>query len=339
MSFINPQPINSNSVSLDEVNQQPLLAPPKYRQFIRFLGTCVRKVFGYITSVEIGAAVIGAAGALAAAYGVFLITQYYQDNDSRQRALNDYVNSMKELIASTGIERDNPHTLAALQRSRTLLIMRELGEDGDRKGQVLRFLHETCLFKTGEGTKRCAQSLLEGGQQEAIENTVTANLSGINLDNVVLQDVWAPNMNLSGVYMRGANLQESALSGSEFVRATLTASNFQNSTLAWTVFEGADLTAVNFSSAQMYRASFVGSNLTEADLRGADLRFANLAYTNLSDASDLTGVCYVEGTETRYFPPGFDPNAFGMVAIPATESNPNDSANFKSCPPVSLPQL
>ena len=45
------------------------------------------------------AAYIGAVGAFVAGVVVFSATQYYQENDGRQKALNDYTNSMKELLS------------------------------------------------------------------------------------------------------------------------------------------------------------------------------------------------------------------------------------------------
>lgn len=286
------------------------------------------------------AAVIGAIGAGIFGYGVFSATQHYQDDDGRQKALNEYTTSMKELIVSSDIERTNSQMVADLQDSRTFLVMRELEGDGDRKGQVLRFLHETCLIKTEVGAARCVRNLLEQELQQARENLRMAkvDLSGIDLDEVDLQDASVPNIDLHGAYMRGANLQKAALSGADLRDANLAArpkssslpslkpSNLQGAKLKWAVFVRANLMGVNLSKADLSSA-----NLQDADLRKATLTNAILAGTKLD------GACYVKGTEARYFPPGFNPKEHNMIAIPEDQSDPNEPATFKPCPKVSTP--
>lgn len=269
------------------------------------------------------AAYISAVGAFVAGVVVFSATQYYQENDGRQKALNDYTNSMKELLASTNIDRKAPQKIAALQYAKTLLAMRELDGDGDRKGQALRFLYDTCLVIKQETL--CHVNVPAEGRLE---------LNGTNLDGITLKDAWMPDINLRGVYMRGSDLQKANLEGADLI-GTHMEPNPKSGFLRFLPFIGSwfhqksDLRWANLRGADLQEANLQEANLQEADLHGTDLRFVNLNNVNLTGAN-LTSACYVEGTEAKYFPPNFQPAAHGMRAIPEDKSDPS-KPNFQPC--------
>lgn len=176
-------------------------------------------------AAAVWAAIIGAVGAGIFGFAVFMATQHYQKDDGRQKALNEYTTSMKELIASTDIDRKAPQRVAALQYAKTLLVMRELDEDGDRKGQALRFLHENCLVTTKEVTQRCValEQSLDKEPGKIAEEKI--DLRGVNLNGIDLKDTWIPHVNLRGAYMRGANLQNADLKGADLRFTDLTDAN------------------------------------------------------------------------------------------------------------------
>lgn len=342
---------------------EPTLDQKQQARFTKALGYCT-KFIGYFIQKEIIAAGIGAVGAIVAGVAVFSATQYYQENDGRQKALNDYTTGMKELMASTNIDRKAPQRVAALQYAKTLLVMRELDGDGDRKGQALRFLHETCLITTQEVTQRCLELkniLPKGGEK--------IDLRGVNLNGIDLKDTWIPYVNLREAYMKGANLQNADLTGVDLTDAVLAAtpksnfqdawldvllrpnnigmlffsksSNLQKAKLKSAIFDHAELTDVDFREAQLFQARFVSANLLRANLRGADLRNADLSSADLRGAdlrdanltnAKLDGACYVEGEETQYFSPDFDPKQHNMVALPENNSDLNKPNDFKPCP-------
>jgi uncharacterized protein YjbI with pentapeptide repeats len=305
---------SSNLVGSASVNEPVPNTGTRETTSIQEKKSCFTKVLEYITSVEIGAAVIGAVGAGIFGGLLWLATQHYQNDDGQQKALNEYTTSMKELIVSSDIERTNSQMVADLQYSRTFLVMRELEGDGDRKGQILRFLYETCLIKTEVAAERCIQHLPEDKQRQARENMANVDLGGIDLNGVNLQDTWAPNMDLREAYMEEANLQNVALSGSNLTGATLTKSNFQKAILEWAVFDEADLTEINFSQAQLGHASFVGANLTGAKLSNANLRGANLRNATLTGA-DLTNAIYDADTKLSDSITDEQAKELGMIKI------------------------
>jgi hypothetical protein len=269
------------------------------------------------------AAGIGVLGSALTGFILFQVTQHYQGNDGRQKALNEYVNSMKELIASTDIDRTSTIKIAALAYSKTLLAMRELDGDGDRKGQALRFLHENCLATVGEKVLSTCETLQDIRGQEKF------NLRGANLNGIVLEDTWIPNVNLRKVYMKGANLQNADLSGANLAEADITPNQ---RTVLWGTLQfpkGILEQNANLKKTKLNNADLTKANLKNVDLRQADLRFANLAGANLEGAN-LEGACYIKGTETTHFPKNFNPAEKGMVPM-AGESNPEEMNTYKPC--------
>jgi Pentapeptide repeats (8 copies) len=272
------------------------------------------------------AAALGALVTASTGYGLFEITKHHQGIDGRQKALNDYVNGMKELIASTAINREQPKKIAALQYAKTLLVMRELEDDGDRKGQAIRFLYENCLVPKDEDSKcQVFPSILAQG----------FNLKGANLNEIDLQDTWMPYVTLQKVVMRGANLQSADLSGANLREADITPhqkSGFWSDVRSFggLLKQNAQQNA-NLRNTKLLYADLSKADLSEADLSNADLRYAKLTdAVNLTQAT-LTGACYVAGTEEQYLPPNFDPKAKGMVALSQEVSDPSQPDTFKPC--------
>jgi hypothetical protein len=110
---------------------------------------------------------------------------------AREEALQRYLDIMQELILDKGLRRSEKHAeMRDVSRARTLAVLRSL--DGDRKGQVVRFLHEAHLIELGK----------VGERQQVIEAIIylrDADLSGANLSDAYLRYA-----NLSGAYLSDA---------------------------------------------------------------------------------------------------------------------------------------
>ncbi|MBI4781633.1 MAG: pentapeptide repeat-containing protein [Oscillatoriophycideae cyanobacterium NC_groundwater_1537_Pr4_S-0.65um_50_18] len=294
-SNFNPDILDRDKASA-EVNSPEVNSLKKLPN--RFLNFILISVPNSLREPTIFAAII----TIFAASVTSAITQGVQTEDGRQKALNDYVNGMRELIASEQIDRSNPQMTADLQDSRTFLVMRELDGDGDRKGQILRFLHETCLIRTAIALERCAtlSSSDEGLSFEAQKlklkvlhdklQDAQVTLSGINLNGVVLEDAWVPNMDLQGAYMKGANLEKADLRGANLTGADITPNPEEGFWRKFFLTEGMlKLFPIDPVEANLKSARLNWANLTNANLTNADLTRANLRGTDLSN-SDLTGV-------------------------------------------------
>jgi uncharacterized protein YjbI with pentapeptide repeats len=163
-----------------------------------------------------------------------------------------------------------------IARARTLTVLQRL--DGDRKGSMLRFLHESGLIDRDKPIIQMNGTDLSG-----------ANLSGASLSGVNLSEA-----NLSGADLSDANLSK--------IRRWPTMSTTQ-----WQILQNADRRGLREQA--LYRmiwnplsvfwgpitklifkngTNLSGANLSEANLSGADLSDANLERANLKEA-DLSG--------------------------------------------------
>ncbi len=133
-------------------------------------------------------------------------------------------------------------------QARTLLILRKLGKDGERKGEVIRFLID-------------------------VEIIDKLDLSYANLNNASLEWAKLNNANLRMVELNNANLFRAELNNVYLAGAEL-----NNANLEW-----AELNNANLEWAELNNA-----NLEWAELNDATLFEANLNNANLADARNLT---------------------------------------------------
>jgi uncharacterized protein YjbI with pentapeptide repeats len=177
-----------------------------------------------------------------------------------ERALQSYLETMTELLFERNLH--NSEEAHSVVRPRTLTVLRSL--DGERKGNILRFLYETKLIGK--------------------DNTVI-ELRGANLGRVNLEEANLGNANLSETDLRGANLREAKLWGANLTEAKLEEANLGKANLRDADLGGANLRAANLRAANLRAAKLEEANLGNANLRGADLGGANLRGANLRGAN------------------------------------------------------
>lgn len=100
-----------------------------------------------------------------------------------------------------------------------------------------------------------------------------------------------------------------------FQKVRLANANFESSHFPGANFMNAILVNASFRRTYLVDAQFIGAILPGADFAGANLTQANFAESDLSevrnlDRATLTNAYYSRNTR---FPPGFDPEAHGMV--------------------------
>jgi uncharacterized protein YjbI with pentapeptide repeats len=181
----------------------------------------------------------------------------------QEEALQRYLDRMQELILDKGLKRSKKFAeIRSVARARTLAVLRSL--DGDRKGQVVRFLHESDLIGN------LVQEPGEGQVIETIINLQYADLSGANLVDADLSDTDLVEINL-----RDANLFRAYLTNAVLLDANLSGANVRDADLSDTDLYRANLSFADLTDAFLY----------EADLRNSDLYYANLSGTSLSSAN------------------------------------------------------
>ena len=164
------------------------------------------------------------------------------DDNQRETALQAYFDKMSELLLHKGLRTSRKNAeVRSVARTRTISVLRAL--DKERKSLLIQFLQESQLINT--------------------TNTIIylwdADLSDIDLNEVILSHV-----DLSFVNLSGASLVSADLRGA-FLRET-------------------DLT---------------DANLKGADLTGANLNKARVTIKQLDTAKSLKGATMPDGTKHK----------------------------------------
>jgi uncharacterized protein YjbI with pentapeptide repeats len=246
------------------------------------------------------------------------------NDNQRQEAMSDYFEQMTELILDTekfGKFDENNPSAQLIARAKTLNTLRQL--DGERKGQVLKFLYEANLIGKCQADltldlnnfqlkpEHCQPSLLNLSEAKLDGTTFEQlglqgiALDGIDLKRASLEDAQLPNIGLAGadmqsVQLNGANLKGAFLPGAKMWRASLIGTqladaNLVQANLNTASLNQADLRGAKLKGAILQTADLRQSKLDNADLQGADLRNANLEGASLEGAN-LQGAIYNKGT-------------------------------------------
>ncbi len=154
--------------------------------------------------------------------------------DNRQEAaLQTYLDRMAELFLDKKLRKSEENSeVRAVARARTLTVLQRL--DKDRKGALLRFLHETDLIN---------------------KDKTVINLSGADLTEANLTETNLSGANLIGADLRWANLIKANLIGADLRWANLIKANLIGAELI-----GADLYGANLIGADLSRAKYTKNN-------------------------------------------------------------------------------
>jgi uncharacterized protein YjbI with pentapeptide repeats len=174
--------------------------------------------------------------------------------DARQEdTLRTYIDAMSALMLEQKLRQSTPRSeVRTVAQTRTFVVLRRL--DGERQGQVLRFLADADLLDRPEPV---------------------VDLEGANLD---------------GAYVGGADLRNTHLRGVSFRRASLPGANLRGANLSKAVFEHAQmndvlLIAATVTGADFFRAEMIGAKLMRAKGSGAWFSEAKLWRANLRDST------------------------------------------------------
>ncbi|MEM9774077.1 MAG: pentapeptide repeat-containing protein [Chloroflexota bacterium] len=205
----------------------------------------------------------------------------------RQNTLDRYFDKMGDFFGE-GVfdnEADGPlKSKLKLAKSITVVTIGDL--DADRNGQLLRFLQESDLIKTGaiefENVDLRQADLSEANLSEANLKGAKltdadlrgANLLGANLLGAKLIEADLRLANLSGCDLSGTMLIEAVLMGTKLIDANLSGAKLINANLRGADLSGAKLIEADLLEADLSRAKLIEANLFGANLLGADLSVA-----------------------------------------------------------------
>jgi Pentapeptide repeats (8 copies) len=250
-----------------------------------------------------------------------------KERETKEQVLTDYGKSISELVTKYKLGKKSDESVKNTARGQTFIALRRLDpgdkpkddkddkskdDKGKLKGLLIRYLYDANLI--GYDCRYVKYDAnCDANKKKAIEPNFEPNrvegvmdLFGANITKVVLEDAWLPNLDLPKTWLNEANFKNTYLMGASLYQASL------------------------------INADFTGADLSDADFTSADLRFANLKTAKNLNPAKFQNACYVEGTEAKYFPDGFDLVKAGMIAIAKNQSDPSNSNNFERCKYVFL---
>lgn len=165
----------------------------------------------------------------------------------RESALQSYLDKMTDLILDKMQNGDLPkEKMGAVARARTLSVLRTL--DGERKGQVLRFLYDS--------------EMLDG-------NPPDVDLSGADLSGALLHKADLFGAILTEVDLSGADLSHAYLVKADLSRSKLKGANLEGAFLQSSILDDVDFSGAKLVGADLTGAEKEGAIWTGADLTGA----------------------------------------------------------------------
>jgi uncharacterized protein YjbI with pentapeptide repeats len=218
-----------------------------------------------------------------------------ENQRAQDAALQAYLDQMSQLLTDKDrpLHRAQPgDSLSTIARARTLTVLTRL--KGNRKGSVVRFLHEAGLIAKDRPILLVHGSdLRKADLREA--DLSKAYLSGANFGGT---NLWRAD--LSGADLSEADLSEANLLEADLKRANLSGARLTQAYLDRADLSEADLSEADLTGAKLYWANLSWANLSRAILPLADLSEANLSGANLSEACTVSGgtiVIISEGTK------------------------------------------
>lgn len=320
----NPEELVANADSTCPKSQQTVA--PFFWRLIRIRGSSVIEMLKFAAPLSISIAVFALS-----------VQQDRTSNDNqRQKAMSDYFDQMTDLILDEGRFGKFENNLSAqlIARAKTLNTLRQL--DGQRKGQVLKFLYEAKLIgkcqpdmaidldKLQLKPEQCQPSVLDLSEAKLDGTTFDqAGLQGVSLTGIDLQGASLANAQLPNIGLTGADMQSVQLDGANLKGAFLRGAKMWRAFLIGAQLTDADLIQVDLNTASLNRADLRGaklkgailqsadlrqSKLDNADLQGADLRNANLQGASLAGAN-LQGA--IINAKTNFG--DFNPEGRGLI--------------------------
>jgi len=170
-----------------------------------------------------------------------------------QEAVKNYLTQLSTVFLDGNLEKDE--RLQTVTRASTLALFNDPNLDGNRKGQVIRYLMELKLVQIEVTDPKNLTE--EEKSKKPLISLASSNLEDANLLLAILR----------GVNLGGANLRGAELSGA--------------------VFSGADLSGADLSGAKLFLADLRGADLGDAGFFGAKLNRAKLCKTKLPSDTEL----------------------------------------------------
>lgn len=193
------------------------------------------------------------------------------DTTAGEEAFQQYLDGVSKLLRDENLFASQPEDEIRDQfQAETLEVLPRL--DGDIKGDLVRFLHDTRMI--GESAMVDAKGASFDQAELRRADLRGAQLGGANLTRADLRGADLRGADLSGANLAGADLWGADLSDADLSGAHLWGANMNK----------AILRQANLSDARLSDASLWGADLTGAELQGAYFWGVDLSEANMLGA-------------------------------------------------------
>lgn len=194
---------------------------------------------------------------------VGLVGWIYKDYEKSKESKKEYENKQNEIldsyfrvisdliIKSNLLNNDLNEESKIIARTRTIVAIENLS--GDRKGQVLQFLHESNLIGNG------VVDLIGG-------NFRNSEVSGIVLRNITIKGVYFSNSEFVKTFLDNSDFTSCDFSNTNFDQSSLENTNFSYTKLVNSKLTNIDLRTINFEGCDLENADLSNSKILQSQL-------------------------------------------------------------------------
>lgn len=191
----------------------------------------------------------------------WIYKEYEKSKDSKKEyenkqneVLDSYFRIVSDLIIKENLLDNNLNGESKIiARTRTIVAIDNLS--GDRKGQVLQFLHESNLIRNN------VVDLIGG-------NFRNSEVSGIVLKNIAIKGVYFCDSEFIKTYLDNSDFTSCDFTGANFNESSLENTNLSYTKLNKCKLTNIDLTSVNFEGADLTNADLSNSKILQTQLNG-----------------------------------------------------------------------
>ena len=118
---------------------------------------------------------------------------------------------------------------------------------------------------------------------------VFSDLSGSNMQKIVLEKAYLQGTNMAGAQMQGARMRGAQMQGADMQQAQMQGADMrgaqmQDANMQSAQMQGADMQQAQMQGADMWSAQMQGADMWSAQMQGADMRSAQMQGADMTDA-------------------------------------------------------
>ena len=151
-------------------------------------------------------------------------------------------------------------------------------------------LEELQLIAAQTGTDETTAWEMHGENYDlSNRRLVFSDLSGSNMQKIVLEKAYLQGANMAGAQMQGANMEDTRMQGANMRGAQMQGANMkdtrmQGANMRWAQMQGASMRGAQMQDADMQDAQMQGADMKDAQMQGADMLWAQMQGADMRGA-------------------------------------------------------